>query len=50
MTPEQRKVWDRVKKDPNTVEDWRDLHDTIEAYRRRYIERHTKAPEVPSHG
>jgi hypothetical protein len=41
MTKEEKEIWHRVRKEPNTKEDWEDLHNTIEEYKRRYIKRHT---------
>jgi hypothetical protein len=40
-TREWKQLWARVKKEPRTREDWQDLHDTIEGYRKRVVQRHT---------
>lgn len=42
-TPELRAALRATEGEPNTVEDWRDLHDTIETYRRRRAARHVNA-------
>ena len=42
MTAAEKAEWNRVRKEPRTVEDWRDLHDTIEAYKRRLMQRHAE--------
>jgi hypothetical protein len=41
-TREWKKLWAQVKKEPRTREDWQDLHDTIEDYRKRVVQRHTR--------
>lgn len=40
MTKAEQAEWNRVRKELRTVEDWRDLHNTIEAYKRRLMARH----------
>lgn len=40
QTPAERAEWNRVKHEPRTREDWADLHDTIEQFKRRLIARH----------
>ncbi len=42
-TPEWKKLWHGIRKEPRTREDWADLHDTIEGYRTRLVERHEAA-------
>lgn len=42
LWPNEERIWRRVKKEPNTREDWEDLNATITAYRRRFMQRHTK--------
>lgn len=42
-SPELREAIRATENEPNTVEDWRDLHDVIEGYRRRRAARHVKA-------
>lgn len=39
LTKAEAEAWKRAKNDPRTVEDWRFLHDAIEAYKRRIIDR-----------
>lgn len=43
LTPEQREAIKATEGEHNTVEDWRDLHNVIEEYRRRRAARHVKA-------
>lgn len=43
LTPDQREAMKATEHEPNTVEDWRDLHDAIESYRRRRAARHVLA-------
>lgn len=43
LTPEQREAIKVTEREKNTVEDWRDLHDLIEQYRRRRAARHCLA-------
>lgn len=43
LTPEQREAIRATEHEPNTREDWADLHDVIESYRRRRAARHVKA-------
>lgn len=40
MTADEKAEWRRVKDEVRTREDWMDLHDTIEQYRRRLMKRH----------
>lgn len=42
-TPELREAMRVTEHEPNTVDDWRDLHDVIEGYRRRRAARHVRA-------
>jgi hypothetical protein len=39
MTPEQKRLWDSVALAPPSKEDWRDLYETLEAYKRRCLAR-----------
>jgi len=39
MTPEQKQLWASLDVTTNTVDDWRDLYETIEAWQRRRIVR-----------
>lgn len=41
LSAEEEKVWKALKHQPNTKEDWLDLHAAIIAYKRRFIKRHT---------
>lgn len=41
LTAEESKAWRKIKIEPNTREDWRDLLETITAYKRRRIARHS---------
>jgi hypothetical protein len=40
MTLEEKDLWKKIKQEPNTIEDWRDLHDAIEGFCRRKLSRH----------
>jgi hypothetical protein len=40
MTKAEKAEWHRVRQERRTIEDWRDLHDTIENFKRRLMERH----------
>ncbi len=42
LTPEQREAIKATEGEPNTVEDWRDLHDVVESFRRRRAARHVR--------
>lgn len=42
-TPELLEAFRATEGEKNTVEDWRDLHDSIEQYRRRRVLRHIEA-------
>ena len=42
-TPELREAIRATEGEENTVDDWRDLHDMIEGYRRRRAARHVLA-------
>lgn len=42
LTPEEDRLWQRLKKEPNTRADWEDLNASIVAYQRRYIVRHSE--------
>lgn len=42
-SPELREALKATEGEPNTVEDWRDLHDLIETYRRKRAARHVLA-------
>jgi hypothetical protein len=41
LSPDEDRLWERLKKEPNTYEDWEDLNTSIVAYQRRYIARHS---------
>lgn len=43
LTTKQREAIKATEGEANTVEDWRELHDAIETYRRRRAARHVKA-------
>jgi hypothetical protein len=43
LTSDQKAALRATEGEPNTVEDWRDLHDAIEGYRRRRAARHVRA-------
>ena len=43
LTPEQREAIKSTEREENTKEDWMDLHDMIEQYRRRRAARHCQA-------
>jgi len=43
LTPEQREAIKATEGEENTIEDWRDLHNVIEEYRRRRAARHVLA-------
>lgn len=43
LTPEQREAMRVTEPEPMTREDWADLHDAIESYRRRRAARHVVA-------
>lgn len=43
LTPEQRKAIKATEGEPNTIEDWKDLHNAIEGYRIRRAARHVHA-------
>jgi hypothetical protein len=43
LSPEQREAIKATEGEPNTREDWIDLHDVIEQYRRRRAARHVRA-------
>jgi hypothetical protein len=47
-TPELREALKVTEVEPNTKEDWRDLHDLIETYRRRRAARHVLARLIGS--
>lgn len=40
LSIEEEAAWKQLKREPNTREDWIDLHTTMIGYRRRYIQRH----------
>ena len=42
-TPELREAIRVTERKPNTIEDWKDLHNLIEQYHRRRAARHVKA-------
>ena len=42
-TPELQQAMRATENEPNTIEDWRDLHDAVEGYLRRRAARHIKA-------
>lgn len=48
LTPEQREAIKATEGEPNTIEDWRDLHNVIERYRWRRAIRHVKAHVEPT--
>ena len=50
LTSEQREAIKVTEHEPNTVEDWRDLHDAIENYRRRRAARHVLAHVTAEQG
>lgn len=37
-TADDERDWKKAKKEPRTKEQWRALHDAIEAYRRRIVD------------
>lgn len=39
-TKEQEQEWKRTKSEPNSREDWADLHNAIEEYKQRRTARH----------
>ena len=38
FTREDQKIWDYVRKQPNTREEWQALHDAIEDWKRMLID------------
>jgi hypothetical protein len=47
LTPREEEEWDRVKHLPLTREDWLDLYNTCEDYKRRRIARDLQAKADP---
>lgn len=41
----EKKAWVAIQREPRSKDDWTDLHNTIEAYKRRVLARRTLTPQ-----